>query len=219
MLTAGGGCHPNRWRLGGTKSLALCDGDVVPLCRQRPMPGGCARTGEAIVEHSQRYVRAGVGGVEAAIDEVARIPIGIRIGQRALRFLGRVVQINHRVDAIGGFTHVPEIGAQDIIGVRREVHDARVLANGSAAAHQRPGNHACIGLHHVRAGIRVNVGQASPSGGKWVRVRRRYGALELEVAVVNQLHVFGAGNDVGQLELGLRPGRIKRRPNQTGEQE
>jgi hypothetical protein len=117
------------------------------------------------------------------------------------------------------FAASPMFQRQALIGVRREADHARVNANARSAADQRPRHHSAVCLHQVRAGIGVDVGHEGPTDGRRVRVGRRHRALELEVAVVNQLYVLGARTDVGQPQLGWRLGGIRGQPEQAGENE
>ena len=104
---------------------------------------------------------------------------------------------------IGRVAHVPEVGAEHVIGGRLQRDGAVVLANRRLAVDLGTGDHAVVGQHHIGAGIGKHVGLPRPTRGIRMRIGGRHRALGLEVAIRDQLDAFRAGNDGGELELGL----------------
>ena len=199
MATTGWMLSPEPMGAGATKSAAAV---MARLSHCAPAGkvfgrGACADAG--VVEGPQGKIRAGGGGVEAPIDKVTLVGIGVGIGQRDLGLAGGVVHIQNRRHMVGCIPQVPQISAEDVIRGRLQSDRALVLADRRAAIDQSTRDNPIVGRRHVGARVGKHVSRPRPTCGEGMSVGGRDRALDLEVAVSDQLHVFGSGNDGGEL--------------------
>ena len=129
-------------------------------------------------------------------------------------FLGSVVQINDGVEVVGRVAHVPEVSAQDVSSGGFEVDGPLIQTNRRAAVDISARDDPVIDRDHVRAKRSEHISLPCPTDREWVVIGDER-ALELEVAIIDQLHLLSSGSNSGESQAGLGLGCGHKRQEQA----